>query len=80
MEKDRLLALEKERAKEEEKKRFVMLTNNANLKSIYTVVILISGFVPILENLKNPGILFCNFPRFESPGKRFQVLESPEIA
>ena len=41
---------------------------------------LISGFVPILENLKNPGILFCNFSGFESPGKRFQVLESPEIA
>ena len=40
------------------------------------VLVLITGFVWVLENLESPGILLWYFPGLESPGKELLVLES----
>ena len=39
-------------------------------------MLLLPGFIRVPKNLESPGILFCHFPRLESPGKRLLVLES----
>ena len=39
-------------------------------------ILLITGFVWVLENLESPGILLWHFPGLESPGKGLLVLES----
>ena len=39
-------------------------------------MMLYTGFVEILENLKSPGILLWHFPGLENPGRMLLVLES----
>ena len=51
--------------------------NSWYLCQISLQIMLLPGFVRVLEILESPGILLSHFPGLESPGKILLVLESP---
>ena len=51
---------------------YISTTAHARLNHL----MILAGFLWVLENLESPGILLWHFPGEENPGKRLLVLES----